>query len=108
MVMKTTLRDHNARSLRDKRWPVAEAKARFSHVVESARAHPQVIENRGEPVAVVLSIEEYERLRGAWEDQQPTQRWQRFLRLSETIRKAGGATIDTGPRGARKSPFDVG
>ena len=43
-------------------WSVSEAKARLSEVLARARKGPQVIENRGEPVAVVISKAEFDRL----------------------------------------------
>lgn len=43
-------------------WQTAEAKQRFSELVEAAGAGPQVIMRHKEPVAVVLSPEEYRRL----------------------------------------------
>jgi prevent-host-death family protein len=42
-------------------WTVAEAKAKFSHVIEQARSGPQAITRNGRPAAVVVSIEEWER-----------------------------------------------
>lgn len=45
-----------------KTWTVAEAKAKFSEMVESARASgPQAITRNGRPAAVVVSAEEWER-----------------------------------------------
>jgi prevent-host-death family protein len=47
-----------------RRWPLKEAKARFSEVVKSAQQEgPQEISVRGEPTAVVISRAEYDRLR---------------------------------------------
>lgn len=44
-------------------WPLQDARNRFSAVVEAAVAgEPQRINRRGKPAAVVLSVEEYERL----------------------------------------------
>ncbi len=43
-------------------WSVSEAKARLSEVLARARKSPQVIENRGESVAVVISKREFDRL----------------------------------------------
>ena len=43
-------------------WPMQEAKNRLSHVVEQAASGPQTITVRGEPKAVVVSTEEYNRL----------------------------------------------
>jgi antitoxin Phd len=46
-------------------WQVQEAKARFSALLrDAARSGPQQITVRGHVAAIVLSAEEYERLRG--------------------------------------------
>lgn len=46
-----------------RQWQLQEAKARFSEVVKRARTEgPQEITLRGEPTAVLMSREEYERL----------------------------------------------
>jgi prevent-host-death family protein len=43
-------------------WSVAEAKARFSELIERARLEgPQRISRKGRPAAVVVSSEEWER-----------------------------------------------
>ncbi len=45
-------------------WQLQEAKARFSEVIKKAtKEGPQQITVRGEPTAVVISSEEYERLK---------------------------------------------
>jgi prevent-host-death family protein len=41
-------------------WSVAEARARFSEVLQAAESAPQVVSNRGRPVAVIVSPEEFE------------------------------------------------
>ena len=47
-------------------WPLQEAKARFSELVRLARERgPQHVTVHGTPAAVVLSEEEYRRLKGA-------------------------------------------
>ena len=44
------------------RWTVAEAKAKFSEVIERAHANgPQTITRHGRTTAVVVSAEEWER-----------------------------------------------
>jgi prevent-host-death family protein len=43
-------------------WQTADTKQRFSDLVEAAGAGPQVIMRHKEPVAVVLSPEDYRRL----------------------------------------------
>jgi prevent-host-death family protein len=40
---------------------VAEAKARFSEVLDQARGAPQTITRNGKPAAVIVSTEEWER-----------------------------------------------
>jgi prevent-host-death family protein len=42
-------------------WTVAEAKAKFSQVIEKSRTGPQTITRNGRPAAVVVSVEEWER-----------------------------------------------
>ena len=45
-----------------KTWTVAEAKAKFSEVIENAQKHgPQAITRNGQRAAVVVSAEEWER-----------------------------------------------
>ena len=41
-------------------WSVAGAKAELSRLIEQASAGPQIIEKRGKPVAVVVSITDFE------------------------------------------------
>ena len=41
--------------------PLAEAKAKFSQVLEQARSGPQTITRNGRPAAVVVSFEEWQR-----------------------------------------------
>lgn len=43
-------------------WTVAEAKAKFSELIETARAHgPQTITKNGRTAAIVVSPEEWQR-----------------------------------------------
>lgn len=42
-------------------WSVAEAKAKFSSVIEQARTSPQMITRNGRPAVVIVSIEEWQR-----------------------------------------------
>lgn len=51
------------------RWPVKDAKSRFSELVELAASDgPQVITRHGKDKAVILSIEAYRRLEAAKPD----------------------------------------
>jgi prevent-host-death family protein len=42
-------------------WPIQEAKARLSELVKRAQRRPQQLTSHGEPVAVVISAQEWER-----------------------------------------------
>lgn len=46
-----------------KSWSIQDAKDRFSAVVDAARRAPQTVTKHGKPAVVVVSAEEYERLR---------------------------------------------
>jgi prevent-host-death family protein len=43
-------------------WQIQEAKSKFSALIHDAQDSPQTITRHGEPVAVVLSASEYDRL----------------------------------------------
>jgi prevent-host-death family protein len=45
------------------KWQVQEAKAELSALLKAAQESPQIITRHGEPVAVVLSHDEYDKLR---------------------------------------------
>lgn len=47
-----------------KRLSAAEAKNGFGHLIDLARHEPVLIEKHNRPVVVVVSIEEYDRLKG--------------------------------------------
>lgn len=82
-------------------WPVQDAKARFSELLEtSLREGPQVVSRRGAEVAVLVPMREWERLQGA---AAPTLK---ALLLSEEPR----ADIPVPPRGARRRrpPAELG
>ncbi len=60
-----------------RRWQLQEAKARLSEVIKQAsKEGPQTITMRGEPAAVVISKDEYERLR------RPRENFVDFMRKS--------------------------
>ncbi len=66
-------------------WSISEAKARLSALLVDTRGGPQVIENRGEAVAVVLSIADYQRLQTLASTPRPTA-MQRWLATIETLK----------------------
>jgi antitoxin Phd len=49
--------------VKTKSWPVQDAKARFSELLETCvREGPQIVTRRGEEAAVLVPIEEWKRL----------------------------------------------
>jgi len=44
-------------------WSINEAKGRLDEVAKAARRKPQIVTDRGKPVAVVMGAAEYELLR---------------------------------------------
>jgi prevent-host-death family protein len=87
-------------------WNVARAKATFSELLREAAVAPQIIENRGREVAVVLSLDEYRRLSERAERTNDDARMREFLGASAELRRQGGAELDVPARTARSSPFD--
>lgn len=49
-------------------WQLQEAKQRFSEVVKRTADEPQVVTRHGEEVAVMLSMDDYRRLRAPEKD----------------------------------------
>jgi prevent-host-death family protein len=87
-------------------WSVAQAKASLSQVLQEAAAAPQVIERRGTPVAVVVSLDQYRASLGDPADASAMLgRWQAFLRASAAVRASGGGALARTKRVARRSPF---
>lgn len=84
------------------RWNVASAKAELSRVIACAKRAPQVIEKRGEPVAVVVGMKDYERLIAS---EGRVNRWKTFLDASAELRAEGGADLEIPARTPRRSPF---
>jgi prevent-host-death family protein len=60
--MMVMIKDIQMPSQRTRRLGVAEAKSKLSEVLRDAAQGPTVIHSRGKDLAVVLAIEDYERL----------------------------------------------
>jgi len=87
------------------RWSIAAAKAELSKVVRHAQREPQVLENRGEPVAVVVGLDEYRR---GSERQARVTAWRGFLeRTAAMVTETGGIDLELPPRTTRPDPFVV-
>lgn len=88
-------------------WSIAEAKARFSELVLHVRERPQHVLKRGKEVAIVLSTEEYARLRAEAERREP-HAMRSFLATAERLRNEGNLELSLPrrrPRRQRKDPF---
>jgi prevent-host-death family protein len=84
------------------RWNVATAKAELSRVIACAKRAPQVIEKRGEPVAVVVGMDDYKRLIAS---EGRATRWKTFLDVSAALRSEAGVDLELPVRTPRRSPF---
>jgi prevent-host-death family protein len=76
---------------RTRRLGVAEAKSRLSEVLREAEQGPTVIHNRGKDLAVVLSIEEYERLTAG--QRYPAAGGSAFLQRIEALKQRHGGGV---------------
>jgi antitoxin Phd len=56
-----------------------DAKNRFGQLLDAAQRAPVTVTKKGRPTAVVMSVEDYERMRGA--------AWDRLFATLETARK---------------------
>lgn len=88
-------------------WSVAEAKAKFSEVLDRAREEPQFVESRGRPKAVVVSAEDFARLK-ALEAQSRRPGLLDFLAQCEALREEGPLDLEPPARAIeteRQPPF---
>src|SRR5262245_31504497 len=86
-------------------WSVAQAKARFSALLAQAERAPQIVERRGEPVAVIVGAREFAKIGELEGGSLFEARWRRFLNVSSRLRAEGGAALEIPPRRPRASPF---
>ena len=85
-----------ALSLRTRRLGVAEAKSKLSEVLREVAQGPTVIHSRGRALAVVLAIEDYERLTA--DQQLPSAGGDAFLQRVEALKQRhGGGVSDFEP-----------
>jgi prevent-host-death family protein len=70
-----------------KAWNIVDTKAKLSEVIKRANVEPQIIENRGEPIAVILSMEEFNRLNKIAGENKKSATMKDFLQLSKRLSK---------------------
>jgi prevent-host-death family protein len=90
-----------------KAWNIVETKAKLSEVLKRANIEPQIIENRGEPIAVILSMEEFNRLSQIAGENKKSATMKDFLRLSKNLSKKiqeEGTELNLPNRNDRKMP----
>jgi prevent-host-death family protein len=68
------------------------AKNRFGQLLDAARRAPVMVTRKGRPAAVVISVEDYERLRGV--------AWQRVFKTMDLARQQAA---ERGRRGAGRA-----
>jgi len=68
------------------RWAVQDAKARFSELVRVAVKEPQWISHRGQDTAVVVSVEDFNRLLGSGKAKRETKNLSDALRNCPRVR----------------------
>jgi len=72
-----------------------KAKNGFGLLIDTARVEPVMIEKHGRPVTVVMSVEEYERLKGLEAEDRPIQHITRRLGAEARELKLERATRQT-------------
>lgn len=82
-------------SQRTRRLGIAEAKSKLSEVLRDVAQGPMVIHNRGRDLAVVLAIEDYERLTAAQEPERAG--GATFLQRVEALKERHGGGVDFEP-----------
>jgi prevent-host-death family protein len=87
-------------------WSVVEAKAKLSELLKKASKEPQIIESRNEPVAVVLSIQEYQSLLRLIN--KPESPMDRLFEASRSAREACGKTALKIPKRSDRSVPSIG
>ena len=91
--------------LKSSAWQVAEAKASFSALLASAHDGPQIVQNRANPVAVVLNFARYQEMEAAARSIAQGLRLRTFLDASAAVCAEGDVELCVSARGSRPSPF---
>ena len=89
--MMVMIKDRQTLAQRTRRLGVAEAKSKLSEVLREAARGPLVIHSRGRDLAVVLAIEEYERLTA--DQQPPGTGGAEFLERVEALKQRHGGGV---------------
>ncbi len=85
-------------------WSIAEAREKLSEVVRAAARDPQVITNRGPPVAVVIDASECEAFKD-WREQRSEQTMAEALDALQAACTAEDYALQAPPRIDRANPL---
>lgn len=103
--MKQAARKSPAPPPRPRRLGIAEAKSRLSEILRDAAGGPTIIHSRGRDVAVVLAVEEYDRLTAGRGSGEPA--GARFLERVEALKQQhDGGVEDFAPEPMKIEPVD--
>ena len=86
------------------KWSTAQARDNLSQVVEASESEPQVILNRGRPVAVVIGFDDYEAFM-EWKRRHPTQDMSEALDELRAICADANYSLDLPDRADRANPI---
>lgn len=89
------------------KWSTAEARGNLSKLLHAADEEPQIITNRGRPVAVVVDAEEYEAFR-RWRESRPSATLADTLDDLARVCEEDGFSLAVPPRRDRPSGFAEG
>ena len=82
-------------------WNIASAKQQFSEVVRLTAEEPQAIYNRDKPVAVMISVEEFEEFKKWQEQQAKPSLLELFANMRAALVEEGFDGLDLPPRTTR-------
>lgn len=87
-------------------WNVAQAKQRLSEVIREAAREPQIIYNRNQAVAAVISAEELAEYRALKANNEtPRTLAEEFAELRQIMQEEGRDGLDIPPRTTRRNAF---
>ena len=87
------------------RWNIAEAKAKFTQVVDSSRDSPQIICKRNKPVSAIVHIDLFSKLMRLGENEKKPTIAQLLDELKD-IRQTEDIDIEIPERRDRPNPFE--
>jgi prevent-host-death family protein len=75
-------------------WKIANAKSQLSELISYAIKEPQVIYNRKKPSVVIMSYEEFNRLKTLDVLIHSTRKWSKFIEFSNHLAEKNSISIE--------------